>query len=103
MYWNLNKFDCVVWVVTCVSTALTDLPLGILIGVAWNLLTMCAQSFVVRGYSLQAADDCDVFVPKGMYARTTDIEGIKIFRYESDLFFANVEVILSLLFVQLLF
>ena len=51
---------------------------------------MCAQSFVARGYNLSSVDYTDLFIASQSYVKTKDFDGIFIFRYEADIFFANV-------------
>jgi MFS superfamily sulfate permease-like transporter len=97
---QINKFDFVVWVATFLAVLVLDLPTGLAVGIGWNLLTMCAQSFVVRGYNLSSANHSDLFVASNAYTKVSEIAGIKIFRYEADIFFANVANFKKQLFAQ---
>lgn len=97
---QINKFDFVVWVATFLAVLVLDLPTGLAVGIGWNLLTMCAQSFVVRGYNLSSANQSDLFVASNAYTKVSEIAGIKIFRYEADIFFANVANFKKQLFAQ---
>ena len=75
---------------TFLAVLLLDLPTGLAVGIGWNLLIMCAQSLIVKGYNLSSTDYSDLFVASESYVNTKNFDGIQIFRYEADIFFANV-------------
>ena len=88
-YWAVQKWDFLGWVLTCLSVLVLDLAVGLGVGIGWNLLIILAQSLFVRGYTMSATNESDIFVRSKAYHNTFELGGIKIFRFESDLFFAN--------------
>ena len=88
-YWAVQKWDFLGWVLTCLSVLVLDLAVGLGVGIGWNLLIILTQSLFVRGYTMSATNESDIFVRSKAYHNTFELDGIKIFRFESDLFFAN--------------
>ena len=89
-YWRVQKWDFLGWVLTCLSVLILDLAVGMGVGIGWNLLIILVQSLFVNGYIVSSTKEPDIFIRSGGYCDTREIDGIKIFRFESDLFFANV-------------
>ena len=89
-YWLVQKWDFLAWILTCLSALILDLAIGLCVGICWNLMIILTQSLFVRGYTMWSTHESDIFVRSNTYHNTCEIDGIKIFRFESDLFFANV-------------
>ena len=99
-YWKVQKWDFLGWILTCLSVLVLDLAVGLGVGIGWNLLIILVQSLFVRGYTMSSTNEADIFVRSKSHYNIQEVEGIKIFRFESDLFFANVASFKNQLYEQ---
>ncbi|XP_076450509.1 prestin-like [Babylonia areolata] len=88
--WNVNKADFFIWAVTAAVTIFGDLDLGLLVGVVFSMVTVMAIGQLARGRLLGKAASEDLVLSlsrKGV----CPVPGVKIFRFESALYFATQE------------
>ncbi|GFR90206.1 sulfate transporter-like, partial [Elysia marginata] len=87
-----------VWLITFSATALLDVDLGLLVGVVFALLTVIIRS--QRPYSciLGQVPGTDIYKDISVYKVAEETPNIKIFRFDSALFFANSEFFKSSLY-----
>ncbi|PVD33879.1 hypothetical protein C0Q70_05141 [Pomacea canaliculata] len=97
-FWRINKLDFVIWVFTFFSTTFLDIDYGLLIGFCVSVLTIIIQGQLVRGDRLERTGSTSVMAEVGRYAKTSEIAGVMIFRFQSSLFFANAEIFRSRLY-----
>lgn len=90
-YWRVNKYDFLVWIITFISSVFIDLDIGIGIGVGASILFLVIQSQRAHGYRLGKADNEDAYMSVTGRDNVSELNGIKIFRFESALHFANSE------------
>ena len=88
-FWKVNKWDFAIWMVTWLSVVILDITLGLAIGVGFSILTPVIQSCQSKGSEMAILGHIDLQVPSGHYESGTEIPGIKIFRFDSDLHFAS--------------
>uniref|UniRef100_A0A8C8SLM2 Solute carrier family 26 member 4 n=1 Tax=Pelusios castaneus TaxID=367368 RepID=A0A8C8SLM2_9SAUR len=65
LLWRQNKTDAMIWVFTCVASIILGLDLGLLAGLVFGLLTVVV--------------------------RAVEPEGVKILRFSSPIFYANID------------
>ncbi|CAG5136585.1 unnamed protein product, partial [Candidula unifasciata] len=96
--WSISFIDFAVWLVSFTATCLLDVDLGLLIGVGFALLTVIMRS--QRPYSclLGQVPGTDIYKDMNVYKTAEEIPNIKIFRFDSALFFANAEFFRSSLY-----
>lgn len=97
-FWRINKFDFVIWFFTFFSTVFLDIDLGLGIGVCVSLITVVFQTQFARGYKIGFTKIDPCFVEHKKYQDSSEIPGIKIFRFQSSLYFANAEIFRNLLY-----
>ncbi|KAH9503337.1 hypothetical protein Btru_072768 [Bulinus truncatus] len=97
-YWRINKFDFVIWFFTFFGTTFLDIDIGLGIGVAVSLVTVVFQTQFSRGYKIGYTKGDPCFVEHKKYQDSTEIPGIKIFRFQSSLYFATAEIFRNLLY-----
>ena len=97
-FWKINKFDFVIWFFTFFSTVFLDIDLGLGIGVAVSLITVVFQTQFARGYRMGKVAKDNVLVEMKRYSDANEIPGLKIFRFQSNLYFANAEIFRSSLY-----
>ena len=89
-YWTLNKQDTIIWTVTFLAVVLLDMAIGLLIGVAFSVVTIVAKDLVVSYYNLVATQYHDIMLPENLYNIPNNNKHIHIFKYESNLYFLTV-------------
>ncbi|XP_078536378.1 chloride anion exchanger-like [Lissotriton helveticus] len=89
--WRKDKYDCLVWVATFIASVLLDLDIGLAAGVGFELATvifraqfpLCTLEANVGGH--------DIYRNRKDYREIYEMEGLKIFRCPSPIFFANID------------
>ncbi|XP_041366122.1 sulfate transporter-like [Gigantopelta aegis] len=91
-FWHINKFDFVIWLFTILSVVFLDIDFGLGIGVCVSLITVVFQTQFARGYRIGRTMKDSALVEHKRYQDSVEISGIKIFRFQSSLYFANAEI-----------
>ena len=100
-YWRLNKYDFFVWVVTFLSVVILDVGIGLFIGMVLGVLTVVLETHTAKGWRLVQAESTGIFVPLKYYnLQCRDDESIRVFKFMSMLFFANVDTFKEQLYAQ---
>ncbi|XP_061816683.1 chloride anion exchanger-like [Nerophis lumbriciformis] len=89
--WRRDKFECVVWVGTCLSAILLGLDLGLAAGLGVELLTVVFRTQFPRCSVLANIPGTDLYKDQKDYLHILEPKGVKIFRIPSPIFFANIE------------
>jgi sulfate anion transporter 2 len=90
-YWKTNKWDILVWLATFISALLLDPFMAIAVGIGTNLIVMSLNAYFASGSTLCHAKDTEVFVEKAAYHNVISFKGIRIFRFNGNLVFVNVD------------
>ena len=91
-FWHVNKIDFVIWFFTLFSVVFLDIDFGLGIGVVVSLITVVFQAQFARGYRLGRTMKDVTVVEHKKYADSIETSGIKVYRFHSNLFFANAEI-----------
>ncbi|XP_033751919.1 LOW QUALITY PROTEIN: prestin-like [Pecten maximus] len=97
-FWRVNKFDFIIWFFTIFSVVFLDIDLGLGIGVVVSLVTVVFQTQFSRGYRLAVTSNEGIMVENNKYKNTREVPGVKIFRFQSNLYFANAEIFRNTLY-----
>ncbi|BFZ04869.1 hypothetical protein BsWGS_07908 [Bradybaena similaris] len=97
-YFKINKFDFVIWNFTFFSTVFLDIDVGLGIGVGISLICVVFQTQFAKGYKLGYTKKDTTLVEHKYYKDSSEIPGIKIFRFKCNLFYANAEIFRSALY-----
>ncbi|XP_063814426.1 pendrin-like [Pseudophryne corroboree] len=89
--WRQNKWDSVIWVVTCVAAIVLGLDLGLLVGLVFGLLTVILQVQFPSCSSLGNVPNSDLYKDVKIYNNLIEPEGVKIVRFSSGIFYGNIE------------
>lgn len=98
--WRLSKVDTVIWVVTMLSSALLSTELGLLIGVCFSMLCVIVRSQIPQGHLLGWVPESEIYEPLPAYKGLQTKPGVKVFRFEAPLYYANKESFKSMLYKQ---
>ncbi|XP_062977613.1 sulfate transporter-like [Elgaria multicarinata webbii] len=96
--WRISKIDTVVWWVTMLSSSLITTELGLLIGVCFALLCIIFRTQRPRATLLGKVNDSEIYEDQFTYKKISSIENIKIFRFDTSLYYANKDYFKSSLF-----
>ena len=91
-FWKVNKIDFVIWFFTLVSVVFLDIDFGLGIGVVVSLITVVFQAQFARGYRVGRTMKDIAMVEHKKYIDSIEVSGIKVYRFHSNLFFANAEI-----------
>ncbi|XP_067899056.1 sulfate transporter [Heterodontus francisci] len=89
--WKVSKVDTVVWFVTMISSALISTELGLLIGVSFSVICVIVRTQVPRATMLGRLEGTEIYEDLRRYKNLQNLPGIKIFRFEAPLYYANKE------------
>ncbi|KAL8593380.1 hypothetical protein ACOMHN_061420 [Nucella lapillus] len=89
--WNISLIDFAVWLVAFLATVLLDVDLGLLAAILFALLTVIIRNQRPYVCLLGQVPGTDLYRDVGVVKAAKELEHIKIFRFDSALFFANSE------------
>lgn len=98
--WRINKFDCIIWLITCSVSVLVDLDYGLIAGIGFSILSIVIQNQMASGKVIGYSDREDIFVDSKNRVHVIEISSIKIFQYQAPLHFANAENFRKILYSQ---
>ncbi|KAM4676728.1 chloride anion exchanger-like [Discoglossus pictus] len=87
--WRSDRYDCSVWVVTCIAAIILGLDFGLAAGVGYELLTVVFRTQFPKFTLLANIGRSNIYRNRKDYLDIYEPEGVKIFRCPSPLFFAN--------------
>ena len=80
-----------IWVVTFLSTVVLNVMQGLALAVGFALLTTVFRVQWPRWYLLSRLNGTEDYRDSGRYAHVTDVDSVRIFRFDAPLLFTNVE------------
>ncbi|XP_030576254.1 chloride anion exchanger-like [Archocentrus centrarchus] len=89
--WHRDRPDCVVWLGTCIASILLGLDLGLAAGLGVELICVVLRVQFPRCSLLANIKGTDIYKDQKDYMDIYELEGVKIFRIPSPIFFANIE------------
>ncbi|NXU51588.1 S26A2 protein, partial [Turnix velox] len=87
--WRLSKLDTVVWWTTMLSSTLITTEIGLLVGVCFALLCIIFRTQRPRATLLGKVSNTEIYEDQSAYKQLSSIANIKIFHFESSLYYAN--------------
>ncbi|XP_007910486.2 sulfate transporter [Callorhinchus milii] len=98
--WHLSKVDTCIWFITMLCSALISTELGLLIGVVLSVFCVIIRTQLPTASLLGRLDGTEIYQDLGVYKHLKMVPGIKIFRFEAALYYANKEGFKSALYKQ---
>ncbi|ELT90545.1 hypothetical protein CAPTEDRAFT_72617, partial [Capitella teleta] len=100
-FWRVNRIDLWVYLVTLLATVLFSIVIGLMVGIALGVMLIVIQMQLARIYSVEAPTGTEIYLPKHLlHDKHPQYPNIKVFRFDTNLFFANVETFKLKLFEQ---
>ncbi|KFP72082.1 Sulfate transporter, partial [Acanthisitta chloris] len=96
--WQLSKLDTVVWWTTMLSSTLITTEIGLLVGVCFALLCIIFRTQRPRATLLGKVSNTEIYEDQATYKQLSSITNIKIFRFESPLYYANKDYFKAVLY-----
>ncbi|NXC18104.1 S26A2 protein, partial [Corythaeola cristata] len=96
--WQLSKLDTVVWWTTMLSSTLITTEIGLLVGVCFALLCIIFRTQKPRATLLGRVSNTEIYEDQSTYKQLSSIANIKIFRFESSLYYANKDYFKTILY-----
>ncbi|NXA32132.1 S26A2 protein, partial [Eudromia elegans] len=87
--WRLSKVDTLVWWMTMLASTLITTEIGLLVGVCFALLCIIFRTQRPRATLLGKVSNSEIYEDQSTYKQLISIANIKIFRFESSLYYAN--------------
>nr|XP_014427657.1 pendrin [Pelodiscus sinensis]XP_025039034.1 pendrin [Pelodiscus sinensis] len=89
--WRQNKADAMIWIFTCVAAIILGLDLGLLAGLVFGLLTVVVRVQFPSWGNLGNIPGTDLYKNVKEYKSVVEPEGVKILRFSSPIFYANID------------
>ncbi|CAD5231935.1 unnamed protein product [Bursaphelenchus xylophilus] len=96
-----SMFDFLIWFVTFVSVILLNVNWGLLCGVVFALLTVVFRSQWAESTCMGRIPETTDFKGLDHYREAAELPGIRVFRFDAPLYFANSELFLRRLHLAL--
>ncbi|XP_070610780.1 pendrin [Erythrolamprus reginae] len=89
--WRQSKADAMIWVFTCVASIILGLDLGLLAGLIFALLTVVLRVQFPSWGKLGNVPGTDLYKNIKEYKNVAEPEGVKILKFSSPIFYANID------------
>ncbi|XP_029870410.1 pendrin isoform X1 [Aquila chrysaetos chrysaetos] len=89
--WRQNKVDAMIWVFTCVASIILGLDLGLLAGLLFGLLTVVLRVQFPSWGGFGNVPGTDIYKKVKDYKNVVEPEGVKILKFSSPIFYANID------------
>lgn len=89
--WRTSKYDYAIWLVTCASTVLVDVPWGLVIGLLFSVSTLIYRSQSSELHLLGQVRNTGIYEDVHTYRDAKETDGVQVFRFDGPLHFASVD------------
>jgi len=90
-YWKVDKIDLSIWLVSFTATLLLNVDLGLMVSVVWTVLTIVARNHRAGGSVLGNTEGTDIYKSMRKFNKGVQYDGIRVFRWDSALHYANTQ------------
>lgn len=87
--WRTSKIELSIWLAAFVSSVLLGLDLGLLVSIAFGILTVIYRTQNPHSSVLGHVPDTALYLSIEEYEEAVQSEGIKVFHFNSSIYFAN--------------
>ncbi|KAJ0037047.1 hypothetical protein NL108_016423 [Boleophthalmus pectinirostris] len=87
--WRTSRIELSIWVVAFVSSVLLGLDLGLLVSIAFGILTVVYRTQHPHSSVLGQVPDTALYLSVDQYEEASEEQGVKIFQFGSSIYFAN--------------
>ncbi|KAM4615223.1 prestin [Polymixia lowei] len=90
--WRTSRIELAIWLVAFVASVLLGLDYGLLVAVAFAILTVIYRTQSPRSVMLGQVPDTGMYCDVDEYEEASECSGIKIFQSNSSIYFANSDL-----------
>ncbi|XP_793050.4 pendrin isoform X3 [Strongylocentrotus purpuratus] len=91
--WKFSKVDCMLWLVTCLAVILLGVDIGLGVGVAVAIFSVILRTQRPKCGIMGHIPNTDIYRDLSYYRAAEELPGLKIFRVNAPIYFANAEYI----------
>lgn len=95
--WRTSKIELAIWLVAFVASVLLGLDYGLLVAIAFAIITVIYRTQSPKSSVLGHVPHTGLYCDVDEYEEAAEYEGIKIFHYNSSIYFANCDLYVSAL------
>ncbi|XP_005088952.1 sulfate transporter [Aplysia californica] len=99
--WRKSRYDCAVWIFTCVATIVLNAGMGLLAGVVFSLCLVVLRSMitpVVEAGQIQTGAFKVELRSLSKYSSATKLQNVKVLKIKTPLYFVNADIFTSNVF-----
>ncbi|KAL0962857.1 hypothetical protein UPYG_G00346400 [Umbra pygmaea] len=89
--WRQNQTDCFIWLATCLASVVLGLDMGLLAGLVFEMGTVVVRTQFPACSTLGNIPGTNIYRNMKDYKKIAEVPGIKIFRCNSPIYFANID------------
>uniref|UniRef100_A0A8C9WRP6 Solute carrier family 26 member 4 n=1 Tax=Scleropages formosus TaxID=113540 RepID=A0A8C9WRP6_SCLFO len=89
--WRQNRADCLIWIATCLASVVLGLDVGLLTGLAFEICTVVFRTQFPTCSTLGSIPHTDIYRNVKGYKNIVEVAGVKIFKCNSPIYFANID------------
>ncbi|TRY93127.1 hypothetical protein DNTS_016473, partial [Danionella cerebrum] len=89
--WRQNRTDGLIWIAACLASIVLGLDMGLLAGLLFEMGTVVARTQFPSCTSLGNIPNTNIYKNIKDYKKINEIPGIKIFKCNSPIYFANID------------
>ncbi|KAM9704773.1 prestin isoform 1-T1 [Menidia menidia] len=93
--WRISKIELAIWLVAFIASVLLGLDYGLLVAIAFALLTVIYRTQSPKNSLLGHIPNTGLYYDVDEYEEASEYEGIKIFHSNSSIYFANSDLYVS--------
>ncbi|XP_063953977.1 prestin-like [Lytechinus pictus] len=91
--WQFSRMDCMLWLVTCLAVILLGVDIGLGVGVAVAIFSVILRTQRPKCGIMGHIPNTDIYRDLSYYQAAEELPGLKIFRVNAPIYFANAEYI----------
>ncbi|XP_067915363.1 prestin [Heterodontus francisci] len=95
--WRISKYELASWTAAFIASLLLGLDYGLMIAVVFAIISVVYRSQSAKSGILGPIPNTDIYSNVEDYEEVQEIPGIKIFRSNASLYFANIDMYVSAL------
>lgn len=96
--WKVSKLDSLIWINTFLGVVITDVDIGLAIGIGTSMLIVVIRAQRPYTCLLGQVPETDIYLDVSKYKKAKEEMGVKYFRFSSSLYCANREYFLHELY-----
>ncbi|KAM4678186.1 sulfate transporter-like [Discoglossus pictus] len=96
--WRVSKIDTVVWWVSMLASSLISTEIGLLVAVCFSIFCVIIRTQRPRATLLGQVSGTEIYEDQSTYKELSDIPNVKIYRFDTSLYYANKDYFKATLF-----